>query len=64
MLLKDIIFSVHDYDQDGDAVDRGIFLHFGETRVKVADNLNEFREVVERISKMVDEIRDNYPDWS
>jgi len=37
MLLKDIIFSVHDYDQDGDAVDRGIFLHFGETRVKVAE---------------------------
>lgn len=60
MRPDDIYFSVHDYDQDGDIINEWIFLHFGETRIKVANNLNQFKEVVERISGMVDEIRDNY----
>lgn len=64
MRPDDIFFSVHDYDQDGDAVNKGIFLHFGETRIKVSNNLDEFKEVVDRINGMVDEIRDNYPSWS
>lgn len=60
MRINDILFSVHDYDKDGDVISGGIFLHFGETRIKVADNLDEFKKVTERISGMVDEIRDNY----
>jgi hypothetical protein len=60
MRINDILFSVHDYDKDGDVISSGIFLHFGETRIKVADNLDEFKKVTERISGMVDEIRDNY----
>lgn len=62
MLLNDITFSIHGYDQDGDTIDRGIFLHFGETRIKVADNLNDFKEFADLIDRMVDEIRDNYPE--
>ncbi len=61
MSHNDVLFSVHDYDQDGDVHERGIYLHFGETRIKVADNLKEFEEFVKCISDMVDEIRDNYP---
>jgi hypothetical protein len=33
-----VMFSVNDYDSDGDIRDRGIFLNFGDTRIKVADN--------------------------
>lgn len=61
MLLKDVMFSVHEYDADGDVVERGIYLHFGETRIKVSDNLKDFRDVADRIASMIDEIADNYP---
>lgn len=60
MDLKDILFSVNEYDRDGDRTDIGIYLHFGDTRVKVADDLDQFKLVVDRIRGMVDEIRDNY----
>ena len=60
MLFKDIWFSIHDYDRDGDIYNRGIFLHFGETRIKVATTLEEFKRVTERISGMTDEIKENY----
>lgn len=55
-----VLFSVHDYDKDGDVHDAGVFLHFGETRVKVADNLEDFKKFVARISGMVEEIEENY----
>jgi len=61
MLLKDVLFSVNDYDADGDVTGRGIYLHFGETRIKVSDNLKDFRDVADRIASMVDEIAENYP---
>lgn len=57
---NNILFSVHDYDIDGDATDEGIYLHFGHTRVKVAENLEQFKKVADRIHGMVKEIRDNY----
>lgn len=62
MNLYDILFSVNDYDRDGDINDEGIFLHFAETKVKVADNLDEFKIVVERIAEMTKEIEENYPE--
>lgn len=57
---KDILFSVNEYDRDGDRTDAGIYLHFGDTRIKVANSLDEFKSVVDHISGMIDEIRDNY----
>lgn len=60
MQLTDIAFSVHDYDWEGDITDKGIFLHFGEVRVKVAENLAEFEAFAERINSMTEEIEENY----
>lgn len=60
MQLDNISFSVHDYDWEGDIHDKGIFLHFGKTRVKVAENLEEFKAVTEHINGMADEIAENY----
>ena len=60
MKLSDILFSVHDYDQDGEINDSGIFLHFGDVRIKVAGSLSEFEKVASRISNMVDEINNYY----
>lgn len=56
MQLNEICFSVNSYDCDGDICETGIFLHFGETRVKVAETLDEFKAVAERISGMSIEI--------
>jgi hypothetical protein len=59
-LIPDVMFSVNEYDQDGDINDEGIYLHFGDTRVKVASSIVEFKQFVDRISSMVDEIEENY----
>ena len=60
MKLQDVLFSVNTYDRDGDCLETGIFLHFGETQIKVADTISEFVQVAERISSMEKEIRENY----
>ncbi len=62
MKLSDITFSVNDYDFDGYIITPGIFLNFGETKVRVANNLKEFKLVVERFKAMQDEIENNYPE--
>jgi len=58
---KNILFSVNDYDKDGDFVDKGIYLHFGGTRVKAAETFSEFKSIVGVFEKIVKEIED-YPD--
>lgn len=58
-----IYFSINSYDDDGDIYEDGAYLHFGETRVKVAENYIEFKEVVNRISSMQEEIEEMYPSF-
>ncbi|MEC6413635.1 hypothetical protein ACOTJC_29005 [Achromobacter xylosoxidans] len=56
----DIFFSVNRYDCDGDLIEEGIFLHFGDTSVKAADSFRDFRNLPGCIQSMVDEIAANY----
>lgn len=56
-----IMFSVNRYDRDGDIVETGIFLHFGDTIVKAADTLADFRRLPDHIESMAEEIAENYP---
>ena len=60
MQITDILFSLHSYDQDGDIKESGIFLHFGEVRIKVANDPQEFILVADRIKGMANEIIDQY----
>ena len=60
MALNKPTFTVNDYDSDGDIFKKGIFLHFGETRIKAADSIDEFRQIIEHFERMVDEIEENY----
>lgn len=60
MELKDIRHSVNEYDNEGDLMDAGIFIHFGEVRVKVAETPDEFIRVAERILGMSGEIRSTW----
>lgn len=59
--INDIFFSINRYDRDGDLVEEGVFLHFGDTSVKAADSTLEFRNLPSCIQSMVDEISANYP---
>lgn len=65
MKPEDIFFSVNRYDSDGDVVEAGIFIDFGETSIRVAYNPQEFKLVSDRISSMYDEIKTKYDgeDW-
>lgn len=58
---KDVLFSVNEYDLDGDCTDHGIFLHFGNTRIKAAETLQDFKEMVDHLEMMISEIEENYP---
>jgi hypothetical protein len=60
MDISKITFSVNDYDQDGDISERGIYLHFDETRIRIGnlDCLNLFKN---KIDRMIKEISENYP---
>lgn len=52
-------FSVHFRDGDGDIVSRGIYLHYGNTIIKVASTLRGFKAHAAHVSSMYDEIEEN-----
>ena len=55
-----VFFSVNEFDKDGDLIDEGIFLHFGDSRVKVAKDLQEYREFISELKNMEQEISEGY----
>lgn len=58
-----IYFSINSYDSDGDIYEDGVYLHFGDTTIRVAENYIEFKEVVDRISLMQKQIEEMYPSF-
>ena len=62
MSVHSIMFSVNSYDKDGELDGKGIFLHFGETRVYVAPNIEEFRKIIPHFESMIEEIETEYPE--
>lgn len=57
---KRVMFSVNDYDYEGDIIDKGIYLHFGDTRIRVADDVAGFEKFVEGLQTMSAEIKENW----
>lgn len=60
MSPNEITFSINRYDRDGDLIDEGVFIHFGETSVKVANTITEFANVVGHFQKILEEIINEY----
>jgi len=60
MDIDDVCFSVNDYDSDGLITESGIYLNFGNTRVRVAKNKKEFADFVKDMQKIEDELNVNY----
>ena len=59
MNVSDIVFSVNEYDRDGDLVDEGIFIHLGVHRFKVG-GVDELDDMVKHLQGIVEEIKSNY----
>ncbi len=57
--MTSICFSVNRYDKDGDSYEEGIYLHFGETAICVAETIEEYEAIVERLKGMTEEIKEN-----
>lgn len=55
-----VLFSINEYDRDGDLVATGIFLHFDNTRVKVADDLKSYGAFIQQLVDMKEEITDTW----
>lgn len=54
------LFSVNLYDRDGDLVDRGVFLHIGDsTIIKFQDSV-ELEQFGNRVLHMLKEIREHH----
>ena len=54
------LFSFNEYDKDGDLTEKGVYLHFGEVRIKVANSINDMDLFVKRIIHIRDELKENY----
>lgn len=55
-----ILFSVNEYDMKGYVFEKGIYLHFGDTRVRVADDKDGFKSFISQMEEIHKEINDNY----
>ena len=53
-------FSVNLHDRDGDAYCEGIYLHYGDTIIKVASTLNGFKAHAASLVAMANEISEHY----
>lgn len=60
MQPRHITFSINEYDRDGDCTEKGVFLHFDNTRVKAADTIKDFADIVRHFEAMVAEIEQNH----
>ena len=52
----DIFFTINRYDRDGDLIDNGIFLHFDETIIKVAETIEEYDKIINHVISIKKEI--------
>lgn len=62
-LSKNISFSVNRFDSDGSKWEDGVYFHFGETSIRVADLSNNDLDALEdRVKCLISEIKETYLD--
>ncbi len=54
-----VTFSVNEYDYDGDIMEKGIYLHFNNTKIKVADTIEEYKKLVDDLESIAEELDEN-----
>jgi hypothetical protein len=58
----EILFSINYYDADGDIVDKGIFIYFGNRFILKVDYLEDLEEIIYGLNKCQKEISESYPE--
>lgn len=48
-MSTDVLWSVDSYDRDGDVYETGVYLHFGDTRIKVGESVADFDDFICRL---------------
>jgi hypothetical protein len=51
-----ITYSINEYDFEGDVVEAGIYLHLENAKIKVANNIEEYRDFVSEFNLVTEEI--------
>lgn len=53
---NNVSYSTNSYDYEGDAWEKGIYLHFGEARIRVAENIEGYKLFVKQLEELTDQI--------
>jgi hypothetical protein len=53
-----ITFSIDSFDADGDCYEKGVYLHFGNTAVRVCESPKDIADIEEQISHLITEIKE------
>ena len=55
-----VMASLHEYDRDGDVFKEGMFLHFGNVTVHVANDLAEFQAFRKKLEDIENEFTEHH----
>jgi hypothetical protein len=56
-----VYHSIGDFDEDGDVCDTGVFLHSGYGRIRVAESVTEYEQILKKLLNSVPDMRDVSP---
>ena len=57
MKIDKPLFSVHEYISNGAITTKGIFLHFDNTRILVANDIQEFEDLLKHFQIILSELK-------
>jgi len=57
--FNDMTFSMNSNDSDGDVYEEGIYLHFGDVRIRVGKNIDDYENFIAHLEHMKKEIEEN-----
>jgi hypothetical protein len=59
-MKKRILYSIDEYDKDGDRSEEGIYLHFGDTKIKIADRPENTPGVIADLEQLINQLHGEY----
>ena len=61
---KEVSFSINSYDKDGYDYEKGIFLHFGDTRIRVAETIVDLQKLInERLPLILKDVEETFREY-
>ncbi len=54
-----VLFSINEYDFEGDIIEKGIYLHLDNVKIKVAETIEEYKELVNDLESIAEELDEN-----